>query len=390
MLRRLKKTVMLKLENYFFKRRNPERVEEICAYDFRKIQNERPSNVQRIAFVVPEVAPFGGGITSIFRLGSGLSRLGYSVTYVTFSSQNETQLQQNASLILNDYQGEVSSWENGKKKEYDIVIATDFTSVYYAVKLHGYKCIFVQDFEPFFFEAGDNYLLASRVYQMGFHLITLGTWCKEMIQKNIQTDSRIDSISFPYEPKEYRFANRDYRAYADKKVFTLCVYIRQTPRRLPIFCQYIVGELKKYFERDGRQLKVLYFGEEKRFCYEYGKCLGKLTKKELNELYANCDFGMVASFTNISLVPYEMMATGLPIIEYKAGSFEHFFGPDDAFLYDFDCAKLYDEMKSAIESPEILEMRNRSVQEKLAKLSWDKTIVEFSDILENISEADLG
>ncbi len=59
--------------------------------------------------------------------------------------------------------------------------------------------------------------------------------------------------------------------------------------------------------------------------YTFGNNLGKLNKEEMKSLYEKSDFGIVASMTNISLVPYEMLAMGLPIVEFKDGSFPFFF-----------------------------------------------------------------
>ncbi len=381
----LKRYVWKTFKAYYFKSKNPTQLARLSAIKFEDVRNIPPQNAHEIGIVVPELAPYGGGITSVFRLGNGLAKRGFSVTYVTYGGQNAKQLKKNAELISEGFSGNVLTWGEGKKKTYDIVIATDCMSVYYAVELSGYKCFFVQDYEPYFYEGGDNYLLAYEAYKMGFHMICLGSWCKETILRNISSDLRVDTVSFPYEPKEYWDIKRDYASYASKKEFKLCVYIRQTPRRLPFFCQHIAGALKKLFAKDGKNLEVLYYGEDKIFKYLNGKCLGKLSKSELNNLYASCDFGMVASFTNISLVPYEMMATGLPIIEFKAGSFRHFFGDEDAFLYDFDCDTLYSQIKAAIESPEILQSRNDRIQEKLKHMHWQNTIDEFVCILKNIS-----
>lgn len=386
MFNNIKKTVWKICKARYFRYKNSSQVEALKKLNFHSIENVLPQNSHKIGVVIPHLEPFGGGVTSIFRMGSGLSRRGFSVTYVTYGSQNENELEKNARQILRDFSGKVSSWENGKDLDFDIVIACDFMSVYYAAKLKGYKCVFVNDYEPLFYEAGDMYLLAEETYRKGFHLITLGTWCKDMIHKFISADLPIDSVAFPYEPKEYWDIKRDYSAYARKDTYRMCVYIRQTPRRLPLFCQSIAGELKALFEKDGKHLEVYYYGEEKRYHYLNGKCLGKLSKKELNELYASCDFGMVASFTNISLVPYEMMATGLPIIEFKAGSFEHFFDADDAFLYDLDTEKLYEQIRSAIASPAVLEARNERVQEKLRNLHWDQTIDQFAAILKGLAK----
>ena len=71
-------------------------------------------------------------------------------------------------------------------------------------------------------------------------------------------------------------------------------------------------------------------------------------KSELLNLYNTSDFGLVASLTNISLVPYEMLATGLPIIEFKEGTFEYFFPENTAIITSFDYNDFYKKVKESI------------------------------------------
>ena len=50
---------------------------------------------------------------------------------------------------------------------------------------------------------------------------------------------------------------------------------------------------------------------------------------------------MVASLTNISLVPYEMIAAGLPVIEFKDGTFEYFFSKETAISVSYTHPDVY-------------------------------------------------
>jgi glycosyltransferase involved in cell wall biosynthesis len=152
---------------------------------------------------------------------------------------------------------------------------------------------------------------------------------------------------------------------------------------LPGLCQFISKNLIERFEAAGKKFNIFYYGETVGE-YQYGKNLGQLNKSQLFELYKKCDFGMVASYTNISLVPYEMMATGLPIIEFVDGSFQYFFDKDDAFLFDFDYDQLFYEIQEAIENPIILVERNEKIQQKLSMLSWGNTAKEFEKILKKL------
>ena len=95
---------------------------------------------------------------------------------------------------------------------------------------------------------------------------------------------------------------------------------------------------------------------------------------------------MTASMSNISLVPYEMLATGLPLIEFRTGSYRFFLGEDTALLIDFDYKELADKIIKVVNAPEILEEMHQNVEMKLKKLSWDNTCEQFWSILSNAKE----
>ena len=380
MLKSLKKT----LRRIIFNKKNNRLLNIIndAHMSTKKIDNVAPAMIESIAFVIPSITAYAGGLTSILRLGSYLSSFGYNVSYICYDNQSPKSLKIAAEKCLRDYKGELLQFCD-KHKNYDIVIATDVISMYYARGLSGYKMAFVQDFEPFFYEAGDYCFLARKAYEMGFHMVSLGAWNKYMIQKYIDNSLNLDVLTFPYEEKEYVAVERDYREYKNKRELNLCVYIRETPRRLPGLCQIISKNLTERFANVGKKLNVYYYGDNIGK-FQYGKNLGRLNKSQLFDLYKMCDFGMVASYTNISLVPLEMMATGLPIIEFFDGSFQYFFDGEDAFLFDSDYDKLYNQLLEAMDRPTLLIERNERIQQKLRLLSWKNTAREFDEILQNV------
>ena len=87
----------------------------------------------------------------------------------------------------------------------------------------------------------------------------------------------------------------------------------------------MLEKASKVFNEKGYEIEVNFFGFNKSTKLSFGNNLGKLNKEEMKSLYEKSDFGIVASMTNISLVPYEMLAMGLPIVEFKDGSFPFFF-----------------------------------------------------------------
>ena len=98
---------------------------------------------------------------------------------------------------------------------------------------------------------------------------------------------------------------------------------------------------------------------------------------------------MVASMTNISLVPYEMIASGLPVIEFRDGSYSSFLGEDTAILLEsFSHMELKEKLDNYIKDISQLNHLCDRAQEKIKNLSWDISGNQFVDILKKISAND--
>ncbi len=353
-------------------------------YDPEPIVNNQPTKkIKSIMFIITRLVRFSGGQTSILRLGTQLSRQGYKVYYAVYKPQSRTEMIYCASANLKDYQGTTVTAKEMKRmyRSIDAVVATSWDTVSYAKKFYGYKMYFVQDYEPYFYMYGEQSLMAEKTYEQGLHMVSLGEWNKDMILKHCKTTSPIDVISFPYERSEYPEVCRDYDSYSDKKELTLAVYLKYYGKRLPCMIQWMIKKLKEELIRDGISLKVYYFGEAKTFKVHSGVNLGMLSKEELYNLYKHADFGMVASYSNISLVPYEMLATGLPLIEIEDGTFPYFFKEDSAILTSISYKDLYKKLKEALRTPEIMKTRNRNAQKTMEALSWERTGREMKDII---------
>ena len=137
-------------------------------------------------------------------------------------------------------------------------------------------------------------------------------------------------------------------------------------------------------EKDGMKLNISFYGGIEGIDGSLGKNLGKLSKSELMKLYKNADFGMVSSMTNISLVPFEMLATGLPLIEFADGTFPYFFEKESAILTSFSADDLYRKIKECLANPEKLEYMNNNAIECMNNLSWENTGKQFAQILKTL------
>lgn len=356
---------------------------DLCDFD---IIDNKYNGGNRIGIMIPHLVKSSGGVTSILRLGTQLSNLGYQVTYITMFNDSQEEMKEAAKYNLNSYQGKCVAMNETNQDDFDIVMATEWRTVYRILSYNAYKMYFVQDYEPIFFEMGERYLLSNKTYELGLHIVSLGKWNVDTIRKNCQINGKIDYIDFPYEKTEYSYFKRDFLRMKNNKKIKLAVYVKEESKRLPVIIPLLLDKLKKALFESNYELEINYFGNGLPLSIENGNSLGKLSKKQLYDLYCQCDFGMVASLTNISLVPYEMIASGLPVIEFKDGTFEYFFDDKSAILCDLNVNHLKEELLDYINNIEKLETLNNRALDHLKELSWEKSAQQFSNILININK----
>lgn len=348
--------------------------------------NELCSNGKRLCILVPGVTKFSGGMTSILRLGTNLSELGYRVTYISMLDEAVDIMKKSAEINLKNYQGEFLNILKTDYNAFDIVVATMWQTAYEARKFSGYKMYFVQDYEPYFYEYGDYAILAQKTYELGLHIVSLGSWNKKIIEKNCQLHGLVDYIDFPYEKREYEFKKRDFGYLRNTDKIKMAVYVKEEAKRLPIILPMIIDALKIELAKNGVNLDVYYFGNGQQVCIKNGKSLGKMPKNRLSELYNDCDFGMVASLTNISLVPYEMVASGLPVIEFSDGTFSDFFVEGSCILCNLNSKKLSNDILALIKNPKKISQMTLLAYNCIKDLSWEKSASQFDSIIRRVSK----
>lgn len=100
------------------------------------------------------------------------------------------------------------------------------------------------------YQKSKEYILAKKTYGFGFHIISLGKWNAKQIEDICNVTENVDTIDFPYEPKEYTFKERDFSDYEKRKNFKIAVYTKSSGRRIPIITQVLLkntcDELKKH------------------------------------------------------------------------------------------------------------------------------------------------
>jgi O-antigen biosynthesis protein len=187
------------------------------------------------------------------------------------------------------------------------IFCTSWETAYPAFNstLEAKRFYFVQDFEPYFYPVGSLSVLAENTYKFGFYGVTAGGW----LAQKLRTDYGMATDSF-------NFGN-------DSNLYSLT---NQGPRQ-EIFCY-----VRPYTERRGFELAVmaldLFHKQHPDFIinlagwdvsdydipFPYNN-LKTLELKELNALYNRCAAGLVISLTNMSLLPLELLGSGvIPVV----------------------------------------------------------------------------
>lgn len=262
-----------------------------------------------IVWVVPPMGSISGGHTDIFRIIAFLESRGHTNTIYFYDAMKLSSLNELKTIMQTSYpKVNVKQFYNQKEMEdCDAMFATSWLTAYPVLNYskRTKKYYFVQDFEPMFEAAGSYSALAENTYSFGFHGITLGDWLKRKLTKEF--NMACDSLSFGVNVDEYTLQNEKARK-------DVLFYARPvTPRR-----GFEVGTMAlEIFHKNNPSSNIHLFGWDVgnfKLGFPY-KNHGILNTRELNNLYNECAAGLVLSFTNMSLLPIEMLAAGcIPIV----------------------------------------------------------------------------
>ena len=214
-------------------------------------------------------------------------------------------------------ESEIQSWFGYKPKsisiqttipqDFDIAIATAWnTASFVALQRVSLKLYFIQDFEPWFYPMGESYLRAEQSYRLGLKPITIGRWLSSKIRHYYSFD--VPYCDFGVNTTQYHL--RD----SSRELNSICaIYQPNKDRRLSGLLLDAL-ELACSYEP---YLNVYLFGSDKKVDLDMCQFhqLGVLTVSECADLYSHCSVGVSLSASNPSRLPFEMLASGLSVVE---------------------------------------------------------------------------
>jgi beta-1,2-rhamnosyltransferase WsaF-like protein len=266
-----------------------------------------PGEPLTVAWVcVPPGGEGSGGHTTMFRLVSAMEAAGHRcILYLT--DRHGWSIEQHRTTIRNwwpSLKADIRDAADGIEDAHAI-FATGWQTAYpvLASPAKGRRFYLVQDFEPWFYPAGSEALLAQATYRFGFHAITAGRWLADLMRRDYGLDA--DHFDFGCDLDRYGLDPSIERN-------AICYYARFTkPRRA---FELGLSALELFHERHP-EVDIHLYGDPIKSVPFKAISHGTMTPDELGVLYNRCVAGLVLSATNVSLVPHEMLAGGcLPVV----------------------------------------------------------------------------
>ncbi len=331
-----------------------------------------------INWIVPPFGRGSGGHLNIFRFISNLEKLGFECRVVIvgmpqpFSASHAKEkiaeffFHLKANVFL----------ENDNIPAAYYTIATEWKTAYWVRNYPAtkYRCYFVQDFEPWFYAVGSTYILAEETYRFGFIGITAGRWLKNKLSSEYKMTTY--DVGFSYDREIYRPLPRDMQS---KKRSVLFYSRPSTPRRGFELGLLVFESLLKI----SPDIEIIFAGwniSEYEIPYKVTS-VGILSPGELPNLYSRCDAALVLSLTNLSLLPLELMACGVPVVSNKGPWTEWLLNDDNSRLAVATVPDLVEALWSVLSNPGEAQRLREGGFKTAASSDWFAEASKMADIL---------
>ncbi|WP_298293004.1 glycosyltransferase [Thiomonas sp.] len=273
----------------------------------------------RIMWLIPDFEKGGGGHMTIFRMIKLLALRGHRQSVLIINRSSLRDGLKARELIFRDFfvsNIEVNYFDELKDEDLDtpdVVVATSFETVASAMRINALRHFyFVQDYEPNFHPAGSLALLAENTYKVDIDCICASPWLKQKMEYH----GRWATSFYLGVDNDIYFPNSSDHGNRTTGLPRIVLYGRAfTARRcveLAIAALIRLAESGVMFHVDiihGDSLP-----DELTLPFSNAR-YATLSPHELADLYRKGTIGIVFSATNYSLMPQEMLACGLEVVD---------------------------------------------------------------------------
>lgn len=335
-----------------------------------------------VAWVVPPFNVGSGGHTTIFRMVRALEAAGHRCSIWVHdpraldpfkSGTKRKRIRDHYFDLAAEVHDGFDQW-NGA----DIAVATGWDTVYKALRLPGCgaRAYFVQDHEPEFYPSSSRSVFAERSYGFGLPCICASPWLAELISTRYGAETTAFTLGVDHD---------EYHPEAiPRREDTIAFYARSfTARRAVELGVLALGEVVR--RRPGTRIALYGTNSVVHAPFHY-QHVGIVSPERLRRLYGEATVGLSLSLTNYSLIPLEMIACGLPVVELSGRACESVFGDDGALisLAEDSPTLIADRLIELLADPDLREARRRAGLEFAQNNSWavaEKTVVGALEVI---------
>ncbi|MFZ4894467.1 glycosyltransferase family 1 protein [Plantibacter sp. Mn2098] len=275
-----------------------------------------PARPYDVAWLISPPSRTSGGHQNAFRFMEFLEQAGHRLTVYLYQASpmpavdiDGIRAMMRASSAYPDLKADFVRYDpaTGIAPGADVVVSSDWQTAYPAYRYAGAakRFSFVQDFEPWFYPASSQYVLSENTYRFGFHGFSAGRWLAQKVT---------DEYGMTCDHYDYSVDKQHYSHTNDAPRTEILFYARPpTPRR-----GWEIGELAlTEFHRLRPDVTINLVGWD---MSGYDVSFPFVNRSamdidQLNAVYNRCAAGLVLSLTDMSLLPLEVMSSGVvPVV----------------------------------------------------------------------------
>ncbi len=318
----------------------------------------------RVAVVLPSFRRGSGGHATIADLVRGLEGRGHQVALFVVDQQGRhgDDVAEQFAEFFGPVQGPVllglDAWRGA-----DIAVATGWQTVPHVLTLPdaSARAYLVQDHEPDFYPASAERLWAEWTYRQGLHCVCASPWLADVVTQHYGASATAFDLGVDHDA---------YRPLPTHRREDLVLFYARpvTPRRAVPLGVLALAEL----HRRRPEVEIAVFGEAAELQLPFpARQLGVLEPEPLAHAYASATVGLCLSLTNPSLVPTEMMACGLPVVDLASEAMVATFGAGGPVtLAEPDPLALCDAIEGLLDDLAVRATRSRDGAALVAARSW--------------------
>lgn len=326
----------------------------------------------RFNWLMPPPGKGSGGHLNIFRFIKYLEDAGHDCKIYIYTQGTPGRVSDIQNLMGDSYpelQAEMEWIDSGDEmRDADGIFCTSWESAYASFNsaAQGKRFYFVQDFEPYFYGVGSLSTLAENTYKFGFYGVTAGNWLATKLKRDYGMAT--DYFDFGSDSSLYSFQNDTPR----KEIF---FYARPTTERRGF--EMGIMALDLFHQKHPEYIINMAGWDVSNYDIHFPyKNLQTLELHELNGLYNRCAAGLVMSFTNMSLLPLELLGSGtIPVVNDGENNVLVSNNPYIAYAAS-NPAALARELAHVVERKDSVGYA-RKASESVAAANWDMSGEKF-------------